>query len=264
MKEGFPAHLRHFGHGPRPAIAVHCSLSHGGAWRGVADALGDRLTLTAFDMPGHGQSPKWNGIDDIHDLCMVIALPLMPSAVDLIGHSFGATVALRLAIEHPEQVRSLSLYEPVLFAAARDTAPALLEDYVTAAGPYIESIASGDRAEGARLFNRIWGDARPWHDIPARTRAYMEERIHLIPAQDETLLGDRHDLLGPGRLERAAMPVLLMDGADSPPIIHAVTKTIAERLPDARVATVPGAGHMGPITHTKEVADAIGGLLEVS
>jgi lipase len=37
--------------------------------------------------------------------------------VDVIGHSFGGTVALRLAVERPDLVRSLVLIEPVFVAA---------------------------------------------------------------------------------------------------------------------------------------------------
>lgn len=48
-----------------------------------------------------------------------IARAALGAPVDVIGHSFGATVALRLALERPELVRSLVLVEPVLFAAAK-------------------------------------------------------------------------------------------------------------------------------------------------
>jgi pimeloyl-ACP methyl ester carboxylesterase len=92
----------------------------------------------------------------------------------------------------------------------------------------------------------------------------MEERIHLIPPQDVTLFEDRHRLLAPGRLERVAIPVLLLEGADSPPIIHEVNDALARRLADARVVSIPGASHMGPVTHAAEVAAAMTELLELT
>ena len=87
---------RRFGHGPRPALAIHCSLAHSGAWRGVGAALSDELTLRAFDLPMHGRSGDWDGQGNIHDVATDMALSLLEAPMDLIGHSFGATVALRL------------------------------------------------------------------------------------------------------------------------------------------------------------------------
>jgi len=39
-----------------PALLSHCSLAHSGAWGGVMAGLNDRLRMTAFDLPGHGES----------------------------------------------------------------------------------------------------------------------------------------------------------------------------------------------------------------
>jgi pimeloyl-ACP methyl ester carboxylesterase len=51
--------------------------------------------------------------------------------------------------------------------------------------------------------------------------------------------------------------VLLVEGAESPPIIDAVQEELARRLPQARRLIVPGAGHMVPITHPDIVARAV-------
>jgi pimeloyl-ACP methyl ester carboxylesterase len=59
-------------------------------------------------------------------------------------------------------------------------------------------------------------------------------------------------------LESLEMPVLIIRGDQSPAIIERVAEEIAARLPDVGVATVPGAGHMAPITHSDEVAGLIG------
>ena len=67
MPEGFRAGAsvfwREAGEGARPALFVHCSLAHSGAWSGVMAGLADRLRMTAFDMPGHGRSGAWRGGD---------------------------------------------------------------------------------------------------------------------------------------------------------------------------------------------------------
>jgi len=165
-----------FGAGPRRAVALHCSLAHGGAWTAVGDRL-DGVALAAPDLPGHGRSPDWDGRGDYHDRATGEVAALMDEigpgvALDLIGHSFGATVALRLALERPDRVRSLVLIEPVLFAAARDGAPAVLADHLARAAPFRAALAGGDAAAAARLFHAEWGQGR-LDDLPPRHRAYI-------------------------------------------------------------------------------------------
>ena len=243
-----------WGTGGRRAVAVHCSLAHSGAWEGVAARLSDVLRLQAFDLPGHGRSGDWDQGRDIMDQTVAMALGLIRDApVDLIGHSFGAVACLRLAVERPDLVRSLVLFEPVFFAAAA------ADGYDTGAPftPFAEALAKGDWDEAARFFTDLWGAGERWDDLPARQRAALAARIHLIPAANPALHDDNAGLLAPGRLERAEMPVLLLEGADSPPVIAAIAAGLARRLPDARRETITGAGHMGPITHPEAVAGAI-------
>jgi pimeloyl-ACP methyl ester carboxylesterase len=79
--------------------------------------------MIAFDLPGHGRSADWDGASDYHHLSTQIAASFLTEPVDLIGHSFGATVALRLAVEQPQKLRSLILIEPVFFAVAAQDSP---------------------------------------------------------------------------------------------------------------------------------------------
>ncbi|MCK4861458.1 MAG: alpha/beta hydrolase, partial [Rhodobacteraceae bacterium] len=45
--------VRYAGEGD-PAVLLHCSLGHSGAWNGVMAGLSDRLAMVALDLPGHG------------------------------------------------------------------------------------------------------------------------------------------------------------------------------------------------------------------
>jgi lipase len=260
---GFPTHVIRHGRGRRRALMLHCSLAHSGAWSGLAARLGQQLSMTAFDLPGHGRSGDWDGTADLHALSTAIAGVLAaelagPAApVELIGHSFGATVALRLALERPGLVRGLTLIEPVLFAAARDAAPEVFAATATAFAPVYALCAKGEHAAAARAFLRIWGNGQRWDDLPPAQRAYATRRIAMIPATDAALSQDAAGLLRPGRLEALDRPVLLISGGSSPPIIAAIACELTRRLPQARSATVPGAGHMVPITHPGPVAEAI-------
>ncbi|MEY3533595.1 MAG: hypothetical protein RI979_1619, partial [Pseudomonadota bacterium] len=188
--------------GDRPVLALHCSLAHAGAWSGLAERL-TNLTLTGFDQIGHGRAPDWDGVTDLHDAATADAIAMAEALgqgapVDIFGHSFGGTVALRVALTRPDLVRSLMLVEPVIFAAARaagaEAWTAFQDEHLGVA----RLMGSGDRLGAARLFHGLWGTGEPLESLPDRARDYIIDRIHLIPAQNAVLLDDSKGLLRAG------------------------------------------------------------------
>ncbi|MBC7132052.1 MAG: alpha/beta hydrolase [Roseovarius sp.] len=249
------------GRGPRKALAIHCSLAHSGAWAGVARALDAHLTVTAFDLPGHGGSAPWAGTGEIQAASTAMAAALLDGPADILGHSFGATVALRLAVEHPRLVRSLCLHEPVFFAVALADRPEMRAAHVAEMADYRAGIAAGDMARAARGFLKVWGDGEGWEALPEATRARIAAQMPLIEAAAPALYEDAGGMLASGALGRIGAPVLLMQGARSPAIIDAINAGLAARLPLCRRATIAGAGHMAPITRPQAVAAEIAGFL---
>lgn len=250
---------RRWGDGPDPALLLHCSLAHSGAWEGVAQALSDRLTMVAPDMVGHGRAGDGDRSRDYHDQVTAQAVEFLEETPShIIGHSFGATVALRLAIEHPDRVASLTLIEPVLFAAAQGSEAygKLDEDFISL-GPAFEA---GDHERAAEVFIGVWGDGTPFSDLPEKQQAYLARTIWVVAAGRPALYEDSANLLA--RLEKVRCPVLLLEGDTSPAIIADIQAALAEGLPDASRVVIEGAGHMGPITHPKDFADAIRAFLD--
>ena len=253
---------RRFGQGPRPALALHCTLAHSRVWAGVGEALSDRLTITAMDLPSHGEAPDWVPPADQHAMSTEMAHRLLDQPMDVIGHSYGATVALRLAVERPEFVSTLTLIEPVFLAAAIKDEPDLLTAHEAEVADYSAAVAAGDDEAAARAFNRLWSDGPRWADLPERTRAYMTQRIHFVVGSKPFVFDDYLGYLSSGALEQLTMPVLLMQGERTLEIIDGVHRAMARRIPNAHRVTINGAGHMAPITHPEQVARAIRGLLD--
>lgn len=253
-------HVQTFGagEGARRGLALHCSLAHSGAWKAMAAEMDEPLALTVFDLPGHGKSEDWDGTGDYTARCAAAAAALIDGPVDLIGHSGGAVAALQLALDMPEMVRTLTLIEPVLFAAAKGT-PAWA-DHVASMAPYKAALDAGERMRAAEAFTAVWGAGAPWAEIDARTRDYMAGRIHLIDAAMPALEDDNFGILDEGRLEALDLPVMIIIGTDCPPVIPCIAEAIAARLPDVGLAEVPGAGHLLPLTHPAQVA----GLIDVN
>lgn len=232
-------------------------MGSGRAFDPMARRLGGRVDLTAFDLPSHGRSGAWRPAEgeDYHTTVTRMAEGLLGEGpVDLIGHSIGATVALRLAVAAPGRVRSLTLIEPVLFAASRSGHS--LDDELAALA------AAGKMEAAARLFLGIWGAPGGFEALPRSLQQAAVELMPLVLETDAALSADVHGILRPGGLEAVRAPSLLIAGADSPAVVGEIFDTLAARLPDARRATVPGAGHMAPVTHPAEVTALVAGNLD--
>ena len=253
---GHPTRLRVWPGADRPALALHCMMGHSGLWAPVAELLADLVALSAFDLAGHGAAAPFDPAGpDYTTLATRMAGAAINRPVDLIGHSFGAVVALRLALRAPQAVRSLVLIEPVLFAAARGTPfwpeVAAMRDHLDA------RIAAGEDEAAAREFMAVWGGAAPWEGLPEPMRAAFTAQVALVQATGPDVYDDRGGLLAPGGLEALDLPVMMIAGGESLPVMAAIQDSIADRLPDVARTSLPGAGHMLPLTHPRQVADLI-------
>jgi pimeloyl-ACP methyl ester carboxylesterase len=92
------------GNGPT-VLCLHSNASHSGQWRGLMDQLSDRFRVVAVDSWGSGRTAEWPS-DRVIRLADEVELlqPLLDSAsgpLHLVGHSYGAAVALKAALLHP-------------------------------------------------------------------------------------------------------------------------------------------------------------------
>ncbi|OWU84139.1 hypothetical protein ATO6_13840 [Oceanicola sp. 22II-s10i] len=260
IRGGHDTHWRVMGQGAEPAVMIHCSLAHSGAWSGVAERLDDLLAMRAFDMVGHGLSADWDGTGDYAEAVANVGRDFLTDSnrpQHLIAHSFGAVTALRLACEMPERIATLTLVEPVLFTVARVDAPDATPEGVSNTSTFREALDKGDLVTAAREFHAKWGDGRAWDEMSERQRDGLARRMPMIAAVQLTNNGDPGDIVSSGAIERLPMPTLLVEGGDSPPHIAIINGGLARRIRDSRRLVVEGAGHMAPITHPDPVAEAI-------
>ena len=262
---GFAAHITTLGAGPRRVLALHCTMAFGGAWGGVSKALGEGVSLVAPDMPSHGKSPDWDEASDFGETVFAASMAALDEGpMDVVGHSFGAATALRMAVEHPERIRSLTLFEPVFFAAALAEGSTALDDDERNLVEMEEALERRDFDTAARAFNGMWSAGPKWDSLPERSRAAMARAVHVVPMTKPFLYDDNRNLLAPGRMEAVTAPTLVMRGAQSLPMITATNAGLAKRLGNAVEVVIEGAGHMAPISHPVEVAGSIAELFERS
>ena len=82
----------------------------------------------------------------------------------------------------------------------------------------------------------------------------MMRAMPMIPASYGTLYNDANGTLAPGALDPVTMPVLLLSGSGSLPVMQIIANGLSRRLPNARSEVIAGAGHMLPVTHPAETA----------
>jgi len=245
-----------------PLALIHCGLGKASNWRPMLNAMDASVSPLLIELPGHGLAEAYDETRDYSDQAVELALDELPSdPVPLIGHSFGAALALRIAVERTYRVSSVVLIEPIFFAAVKGRWA--YDKVVRDMHPYEKRIAASEHAMAAREFHKLWGDGTDWNDLTADQRSYMVDRIHLMPAQNPLIFDDRPGLLEPGRMESVDVPVTFIDGGATHPVISEIIGTIGDRFPDAEWFSIPEAGHMLPMTHPELVVQAMEGRLFV-
>lgn len=99
-----------------PILAIHGLGAYGRRFRRLAEEGLPSRRVLAVDLRGHGGSgwdPPWHIERHVADLVETLdALGVVRS--DVIAHSFGACVAMQLAVASPGRVRDLALLDPAI------------------------------------------------------------------------------------------------------------------------------------------------------
>jgi len=234
------------GGGGDPVVLVHGSCVDHHSWDLVTPGLSQALQVVAYDRRGHGQSSL--GVrrqpvrDDAADLAaLMVALDHYPAHI--VAHSYGGAVALRLAIDRPEMVRSLAMHETPfvgLLAGDPSTAPEL--DRLSEEVEAIRTLVHAGRPEAGmeRLVDTFSTEPGAWTRLPPAMRATFVRHADRWAEEYED-----PDALAPdpAGLHDLLIPVLLTEGSLSPRFLHRVTQALAARLRNAQVLELPDVGH---------------------
>ncbi|MEO1329843.1 MAG: alpha/beta hydrolase [Pseudomonadota bacterium] len=246
-------------------VLAHSSASSPKQWTTLAAALPPTIAPGAITLVGHGAEPVWGGERalTVAEEAKAIEATARDARIHLVGHSYGGAVALRFALAHPEQLRSLTLIEPSCFhVLARDAEhQPLLKEVETLVARLNAGVIAGDYRRAMALFVEYWNGVGAWDAAPEHRKASLAAKAILVAHHFSRLLGDDWPL---SALEAIKAPVLILCGDRSPKPSRAITRTLAEAIPQARHRTIRGAGHMAPITHPEAVNPLIVEHLERS
>lgn len=202
----------------RPVVMIHGLSASLDWWQLNATELARHARVYLLDLPGFGRLGHLQTIDSIPEHVDWIRAWMDAAALPratFVGHSMGGHISLRLAARDPDRVDRLVLVAPAGVLPTRR-----LPAYIT---PVLSTIR-----QVAPTF------------LPQVVRDLRRSSLRTVWRSGQDLI--ERDVLDLMRLVVA--PTLIIWGSDDPIIPASLSDLFAERIPDAELRLLPGAGHL--------------------
>ena len=233
------------GQGP-PLVCVHGTLGDFRTWYSVLGPLSKAHRVISVSLrrffPEH-----WNAVGNDYlmsqHIADVIAFieQIEPGPVDLMGHSRGGHIAFRVAQQRPDLLRRIVLAEPggeldSSLDPAVDTAalgrPAW---FALAAG----KVKDGDIEGGLAAFVDTIDNKGAWARLPAAAKQQLRDNALTMIAQ----VHEGRKPYAKSEAQAIRTPTLLVGGGDTTGGLSRIWRVLAEHIPDAKTAVIPGTRH---------------------
>jgi pimeloyl-ACP methyl ester carboxylesterase len=258
-------HLIQGGTGRQTVVMLHGNAGNIRDFEyGLAELLSKSYRVIGFDRPGHGKSERpGSKAASVEYQALLLHKTLRSLGVNnaiLLGHSWGASLALCYALKYPAETAGLVLLAPVAFPGADPN-------------PLLQAVVKTPLIGGLTLTlgNTLMGDERLRHELEKafypqpvpgnylrmatstwlgrkRLRAYLEDEWSLNAS-----LGRMSKHYGGLR-----MPVVIVTG-DQDQIVSPKENAyrLKEKIPQAQLVELKGAGHEIPLTRPESVYCAL-------
>jgi pimeloyl-ACP methyl ester carboxylesterase len=222
------------GSGPR-VVLVHGSIVPARrTWRHQLE-LAERWSLVVPNRPGFAGSPPLERGD--FELEAPFIAELLDDGAHLVGHSYGAVIALLAAALRPEAVRSLTVSEPGALRIAHGDPDV---DAMIARGDQLYGLS--DTMSPREFLLLFRGGVNSAHETPDELPDWLERGARHVARERPPWEAD----VPLAALAAAEFPKLVISGAHSP-AFETVCDVLADRI-GARREVIPGRGHTIPAT----------------
>jgi pimeloyl-ACP methyl ester carboxylesterase len=241
------AELSYFEQGPRggmPILLLHGWQGAGAVWTPIVERLAARYRTIAVDLRGFGESNAAPGpyrvetfSDDLSAL--VASLDLDPMVV--VGHSMGAAIAQRFAIDRPDAVEGLVLVAPVPASGV----------------PFSPRVDAMFRATAGNMDNaNAWLNALTYTEPSREVRALMRAAAAATPAHValESFDSWTHLDFASEAATIDTPTLILAPAADRPMTPEFTRERVADVIPGSRLVVIEEAGHYLPLEQPERVA----------
>jgi pyruvate dehydrogenase E2 component (dihydrolipoamide acetyltransferase) len=222
------------GNGDETVILIHGFGGDLDNWLFNIDALAEKATVYALDLPGHGQSVKALAKPGLASMTAALSAfmdQLSIASAHLVGHSMGGAIALQMAAEHPKKVKSLSLICPMGLGPEIGN---YVENFTAAQGrkdlkPVLETLF----ADKSLVSRQLVDDVLKYKRLDGVEQLLKDLKQGLISN------GKQNDAPG-AKLAGKTPPALVIWGKDD----QVIPAAHAGNLAGAKVHVLENAGHM--------------------
>ncbi len=235
-------------------LFIHSTGTGPGMWASVPDDLAPgRVAPANAGYPPEPPVPRGRIVTLEDDLSRLLAATDGP--LDVVAHSYGATLAL--ALIGKADVRSLFLVEPVLFGALLqgEIPPAIADDtrWFMEERWFLDDMARGGTEEWLTRFVDYWNRPGSFAAMPAAMReTQLALGWKMFQEVRACFYGMDHFPAIPADIQTT-----FAFGERTTASSRAMTGEMARRNPHAVVVELPGTGHMAPVTHPGKVHAAL-------
>ena len=186
-------------------------------------------------------------------------IPAGTTGVHLGGHSYGGLVALTLALDPEVPVKSLWLYEPVMFGALRPLVDELPEDVAEQVREFTErperflDAATGGQDAWLENFVDYWNHPGMWASMPDKAKD-MARLVGWKMFQEVRMVFEEPQ---PFEAYRFKVPFTLVKGEHTQPPAREMVRRLAAVNPQAQVEVLKGLGHMGLVGNPAAVLPSL-------
>jgi len=247
---------RIFGEG-EPIILIHGVGLNQSVWEHQVTHFSKTHQVVTYDTLGHGgtknPSNKAN-LAEYSNQLLALMDALNIDKASIIGHSMGALVALDFALTNPTRSFRVGALSGVFMRGEAESEAVLnrvKQLQLSGINGFIDSAIS-------RWFGNPVPEALRTSESIVRSAFSVLDPLGYLRAYQVFAVSDRTNAL---RLANLNVPALFLTGeldANSSP---AMSQSMAQRVLDAEVVIISGAGHMINMTHPVQVNDSIGRLL---
>jgi pimeloyl-ACP methyl ester carboxylesterase len=262
---GVRLHYVERGSGP-PLVLLHGngSMIQDFESSGLIDLAAKVYRVIVFDRPGFGHSDRPRNVvwtpDAQAELLHNALHRLGVSQAIVLGHSWGASVAVALALKYPKLVRGLVLASGYYYPTFRPDVAALSAPAVPLLGDLLGHTLSPilSRLMWPLLMAKIFGPRsvpKKFEGFP-KVMAVRPSQIHASAAESALMIPDAFHFSG--EYVHLKMPVVIVAG-DEDRLVDTATQSLRlhSDIPQSKFHRVPGTGHMVHQTATGVVMSAI-------